>query len=315
MGKKIKKTGWQTLEVGDTVDVVAPGFSIPPEKLEAAREFLTKLGLKPRIPANIFGDDFLCAQTDKVRYELLKKALLATDSKAVWCVRGGYGAIRMIEQIAKLKKPRAPKIFIGYSDSTTLHNFFNQFWGWPTLHGPLLDRLGQHTLPVDQVQECLDVIFGRQDKVTFKGLKPMNAAARKKNKISASVAGGNLTVTQSHLGTKFYRPPRGQILFFEDLGERGYRVDRMLFHLEMAGYFKAVKAIVFGDFLNSDEPTGQNLVPQVLARFAETQKIPVFGGLEVGHGAFQRTLPLATSATLVCGATGELTVATGATLK
>jgi muramoyltetrapeptide carboxypeptidase len=310
-----KMTTWQPLKAGDIVDVVAPGFSTTDEKLKGAVQFLENLGLKPRVPANLFGPDIICANTDEIRFQLLKKALQAKDSRAIWCVRGGYGAVRLMHEVAKLKKPKTNKLFIGYSDATTLHNFFNQFWNFATLHGPLLDRLGQHTLPLDQVNELVELVLGTRDEVVFKGLRPLNKVARKKTKIRGSMAGGNLKVTESHLATKFARVPKGQILFFEDIGERGYRVDRELKHLEMAGYFKGVKAIVFGDFINCEEPGGESLVPKVIERFASEQSFPVFSGLEVGHGSFQRPLPLGTLAELVCGSSGILTVQSGSSSK
>jgi muramoyltetrapeptide carboxypeptidase len=306
--KSVNKKSWAALKPGDIVDVVAPGFSVSDEKLVAGVKFLEDLGLRPRVPSDIFGPDILCAQKDSVRLQHLQKAVMAKDSKAIWCVRGGYGAIRLLEAISKWKKPSVTKLFVGYSDATTLHNYFNHFWGWPTLHGPLLDRLGQHTLPLEQVSEMMDVVFGVREQVVMKGLHPLNAAARKKQKISGRVLGGNLVVTQSHLGTRFAKSPKGSFLFFEDIGERGYRVDRVLLHLRMAGYFQGVKGILFGDFVSSDEPNGGSRVPDVLQRFAEEIKIPVFSGLEVGHGSFQRPLPLNTRAILNCGPRGELIV-------
>jgi muramoyltetrapeptide carboxypeptidase len=110
------------------------------------------------------------------------------------------------------------------------------------------------------------------------------------------------------LGTRFAKSPKGAFLFFEDIGERGYRVDRVLLHLRMAGYFNGVKGILFGDFVSSDEPNGGSRVPDVLQRFADEMKIPVFSGLEAGHGAFQRPLPFNTRAVLNCGPRGELVV-------
>jgi len=237
-----------------------------------------------------------------------------------------------------MKKPPKNKLFIGYSDISTLHNYFNQFLRLSTVHGPLLDRLGYDytqfyknksapkavisesgqvvpPIPEEQVNELANMIFGRQDVIHFAGLKPLNASARKKKKIKAKVVGGSLTVTLSHLGTKFGRPPRGQILFFEDIGERGYRVDRMLLHMKMAGYFKSAKAIVFGEFYLCDEPGGAaSTVPQVLERFASEMKIPVFSGAPAGHGANQRPVPLFTVAELNCGMAnglGELRIHSG----
>ena len=303
---------WEPLNPGDLVDVVAPGFAIPQDKLLGARLFLENLGLKARIPQDIFGSDILCSNSDAVRLRHLKQAFTSKDSKAVWCLRGGYGAIRILEGFSKIKKPTRNKLFVGYSDTTTLHNYINQFWGFATLHGPLLDRLGQNTLPQNQVSELAELVFGHRHKVAFENLKPLNEAARKKKRIKSCVVGGNLVVTEAHLGTSYMRAPRGQILFFEDIGERGYRVDRSLYHLQMAGYFKNILGIVFGEFVGGEETNGETLVPRVLERFAQEQKFPVFSGVEAGHGNSQRAVPLGTEAELICGERGTLHIHSGA---
>lgn len=309
-----KQKTWEPLKKGDVVDVIAPGFSTMPEALEGAKKFLINLGLTPRVPKDLYATDIICSNTDEIRFKHLKLALLAKDSRAIWCLRGGYGSLRLIEQLAKIKRPSLPKLFIGYSDSTTIHNYLNQFWHWPTLHGPLLDRLGSLTTYDEQVAELTDVIFGRQPRVVFKNLSPLNAVAKKKKKIIAPVVGGNLSVAQTHIGTLYARPPKGQILFFEDVGERGYRVDKMLKHLQLAGYFRGVKAVVFGEFVRCEEPDSNSVsrVPDVLKRFASEQKIPVFSGVEVGHGSLQRPLPLGSMAELSCGLKPLLTVSSGA---
>lgn len=305
---KLAKKSWQPLKRGDLVDIVAPGFAAGEQDISGAIHFLEEMGLRARVPDDLFGDDVVCSNTDKIRFKHLKKAFQANDSKAVWCIRGGYGAIRLIEEFAKLKKPTQNKLFIGYSDATTLHNFLNQFWGFSSLHGPLLDRLGQKNLAHEQISEITDVIFGRQAEVIFKNLKALNSSARSKKIIQSSLAGGNLAVTQTHLGTKFSKEPKGQILFFEDTGERGYKVDKMLKQLEMSGYFKSVQAVVFGEFLGGREENGETKIPAVLERFACQMDIPVFSGVEVGHGQYQRALPLGTLAELKCGSSAQLKI-------
>lgn len=306
-----KKSFWEPLQIGDVVDVIAPGFAVSEDKLKGAVDFLKNLGLEPRIPEDLFGPDVICSQSDAIRLRHLKKAWVAKDSKAIWCLRGGYGALRLIREFAKLKRPQKNKIFIGYSDATTLHHYFNQFWNFSTLHGPLLDRLGQHTLPLEQVNEVIDIIFGARSEVAFQNLRPLNRAARSRKRIHASVLGGNLAVTQTLLGTPYMKPVQGRILFFEDIGERGYKVDKMLKHLELAGFFKDVQAVVFGEFVGCEESNGESFVPRVLERFASECAFPVFSGMEVGHGSLQRVLPFLTPAFLECGDTGVLKVQTG----
>jgi muramoyltetrapeptide carboxypeptidase len=312
---KMLFTRWQPLKKGDIVDVVAPGFATTPDVVEAARQFLLQQGLKPRLPSDLFAPDVVCSNTDKARFEHLKSALLAKDSKMVWSLRAGYGAIRLVEDLQKIKKPKQPKIFMGYSDTTTLHNYLNHFWGWPTLHGPLMDRVGrvQNPLPKAQINEVLDVLFGRKKSIEHSALIPLNDLAKRPKTIHSFCLGGNLTVTQSHLGTKFARSVSGSVLIFEDVGERGYRVDRILKQFELAGYFKGVKAIVFGEFIRCEEPGPEKIskVPAVIERFAEEIKVPVFSGLQVGHGDAQRIVPLRTPCVLRCDDQASLIIDTG----
>ena len=211
---KLKNKLWMPLRAGDTVEVVAPGFATTDERVHGAVNFLKQIGLKPRVLQDLFGPDVICSNTDEKRLAHLTRALLAKDSQAIWCLRGGYGALRIIESVAKIKKPQTNKLFVGYSDATTLHNYFNQFWHFATLHGPLLDRLGEHNLPLDQVNELIEVVFGNRDKVFFNNLQPLNKWAEKKSNIKSTVVGGNLKVVESHLGTRFAKSHQGEILFF-----------------------------------------------------------------------------------------------------
>ena len=294
---------------GDVVDVVAPGFRCTPEQLEKGREFLQRQGLIARVPADLFGADMLCANTDARRFAQLRKALFARDSRAVWCVRGGYGAIRIIQRLQALKPPSQSKLLIGYSDATTLHQLVNLFWGWPSLHGPLLDRLGSSDIPEAERTELHEVLFGGAPRTVFADLVPLNAAARRRRRIDSYLTGGNLTVLQSTLGTALQRRASG-MLFLEDIGERGYRIDRMLEQLRQTGVLRNLKAILLGTFLGGAEVDGSNLGPAVLERFAHSLPIPVLAGIHAGHGAIQRPLFLRARAELHCGAAPQLIVHT-----
>jgi muramoyltetrapeptide carboxypeptidase len=295
------------LSPGDVVDVVAPGFRCSDEALENGIQFLKRQGLVPRVSPDLFGADLLCANTDAHRFAQLRKALYARDSRAVWGVRGGYGAIRIIQRLQALKPPAHPKLVIGYSDFTTLHQLLNLFWGWPSLHGPFLDRLGGTNMRDEDRRELDAVLFGGARHTVFASLVPLNAAARRRQLITGRLTGGNLTVLQSTLGTALQRRPSG-ILFLEDVGERGYRIDRVFEHLRQAGVLRNLKAIVLGTFLGGAETDGSNLGAAVLERFAQTMKIPVLAGIDAGHGMGQRPVFMHTRAELRCGADAHLSV-------
>lgn len=297
---------------GDLVDIVAPASRCRLSELKDGLRALESLGLKPRVPKGLFAPSVLFSNSDQMRFKQLKKALYAPDSKLIWCVRGGYGALRLIPELSRLKPPAQPKMFLGYSDITTLHSFLNQEWGWPTLHGPMLERFGRGVMPLGERQELLDILFGRQSSVEFSKLEPLNATARRSHLIRSTVVGGNMAVLQSSLGTRQAFEPKGRIVFFEDIGERPHRVDRMLTQFEQAGCFKNVKAVVFGHFLLGKALDRKHLWSDVMERFAKAQKFPVLKGLKVGHHAkFQRTLPLNTRAELSLGKVAQLKVFTG----
>ena len=121
---------------GDIVDVIAPASPCLPADLERGLAAARALGLEPRVPRHFFAKSMLFANTDQKRLEHLRAAVYAADSKLIWCVRGGYGSIRLLDAMARWPRPKRPKILLGYSDVTTLHAFVNQRWGWPSLHGP-----------------------------------------------------------------------------------------------------------------------------------------------------------------------------------
>lgn len=307
------------LRAGDTVDIVAPGFCPTDDEVEAGVQFLESWGLIPRLPHDLFGADTISSNTDEKRLKHLSQALQAKDSSAVWCLRGGYGAIRLVPGLLKLRRPAQPKVVLGLSDVTTIQLFLDMKWKWPSLQAPLLDRLGRlvnpdlvregKPRPVDaQVEELKRVIFGETSSVVFEGLHRLGASSgsfkkNKSSKISGVMSGGNLVTYASAIGTSIHPSADGRILYFEDIGERGYRIDRLLEQLVQTGVVsKKTKAVVFGDFVGGLENDGTSKVPDVLERFAahwaKANGVAVYTGITSGHGVNQRVVPLGSRAVL-----------------
>jgi muramoyltetrapeptide carboxypeptidase len=290
------------LKTGDIVDIVAPGSSCSKEIFESAVIWLKAQGFVPRFPNDIFDPEFFVSNSDEKRLKYFIDALRNKESKAVWCLRGGYGSIRLVPELLKIKKLPRQKLFIGYSDMTTLHLWLNQKMNWPTIHGPLLDRCGQNQLSEQNKNELLSLLAGQKNEIYFSDLKPLNLSARKKNlKLSGRIFGGNLSVFCSSLGTALQPQVQNDFLFFEDIGERGYRIDKMLNQISQSGLFKKCKAVFLGDFILGDESNGENHVWYALEKFFEKSKVPVFSGLQSGHAQIQRPLILNGKATLTCG--------------
>lgn len=291
---------WKFLKENDVIDVVAPGYPSKPEEVEGSRAFLEKWNLQPRIPKGIIKPHFLHAHEDEARWQFMKAAIESKDSRVIWCMRGGYGSNRLIPYLAKMKKPKEQKLLIGISDISSLHTFVNQEWGWSSLHAPLLDRLGRNLVSGKHEKEIHDILFGKTRKIEFKKLKPLNEAARQVKTLKSKIVGGNLTVLQSTLGTPWQVDADRRLLFVEDIGERGYRIDRMFEQFRQAGILKKCHGIVLGDFIGGNEPNGaEDKTQLVFKRWAADLEIPLFKGLEAGHAPVQRPVPFNTPCELV----------------
>lgn len=286
-----------TLTKGDVVDVIAPASACSPEELERGIDVLRGWGLEPRVPDDLFGPAYIYANEDAVRWKQLRSALTNRTSRAIWCVRGGYGCARLLPRLSRLA-PRVAKSFIGFSDLTALHVYFNQVWRQPTWHGPVLTQLGSGRIgpaPLDEFRECL---FAERTSLRRTGMRPMNAAARRSGVISGRVLGGNLKTLQSLIGTPFGLIARGAILVLEDVDERGYAIDRMLVQLAQSGSLRGVRAVILGTFTGGLESNGRFTGDEVFERFAGSIAVPVLSGLALGHGPETGVLPL--------GLTGEV---------
>jgi muramoyltetrapeptide carboxypeptidase len=298
---------WQYLKPGDIVDVIAPASHAPLEKLSAATEWLHSLGLKTRLLEGMISPDAFFAAPLEIQFNQMKEALLS-DSKAIWCLRGGYGSMRLIPLLKKMKAPKHSKLFVGFSDITSLHLFLNQEWNWPTLHGRTLSQLSLEKSQTPDRRELKDLIFGEKTSVVFKKLKPLNEMAMLENEITGKIAGGNLSLLQASIGTSWELKAQGKILFIEDVSERGYRIDRMLEQLLQARIIhKGLKAMVIGDFTDGKEKDGTDLTDVALTRFAQKVSYPVLKGLKCGHGSeYNYSLPFNTKSVLITGSKSQL---------
>lgn len=290
------------LNPGDSIEIIAPSSRSTDSQLLELKKLLTSWGLNCIVQEDIFAKDLLCANTDEMRFEYLKNALRNPKTKAIICVRGGYGATRLIPKLADIHSPEQVKIFFGLSDITCLHLYLQQHWGWPTIHGAAApDKFSQ-----ESIAAVKSILFSDAP-VKFAGLIPLNKQAQKEGLIKSQVTGGNLAIIQSGIGTGWQIKGKSKIILLEEIGERAYRVDRMLEHLKQASIFTHAAAIILGDFLQGDEPNGSSLIEPVLQRFAESSDIPVLRIAGIGHGPVNFPIPFGTEAHLQLGENSQLT--------
>lgn len=268
---------------GRSIRLIAPASGTDPVKIEQIKSFGH---LNIQVPDNLMEQAVAYhSNSDEIRYQQLKTALFDKSNKTViWTLRGGYGAARLIEKLEKLPVPKQEKIFIGHSDITALHLFLTQRWGWKTIHGSGLAELVNPDKDPQNLQKVADIIARKVKVAKLDGLKPLNQVAKnlakKGLKVSGRLTGGNLSIIQTSLGTNWQLKTAGQIVFLEDIGEKGYRIDRTFNHLRQAGLFDKAKAVILGDFTSPQDEH----VDTAIARFANELNIPVFKTEQFGHG-------------------------------
>ena len=288
---------------GDVIDVVAPASACSREALAAGVAMLEGWGLRPRAPAGLFEGSGIVAAPDASRLRTLRRALRRPDSTVVWCVRGGYGCQRLLPGLARGAAPGRRKLLVGFSDVTALHVFLNQHWGWPTLHAATVAGLGGGRLSQTSLDQLRRVVTGGTSRLSCP-LRPLNPAARRPRTVGGTLLGGNLKTIQSLVGTPWSVRPAGRILMVEDVGERGYAIDRMLVHLSQAGVLRGVRALVFGQITGGRERDGRFTGTEVIARFAERVRLPVLEGAPFGHGDSALAVPLGAPTRMELGRDG-----------
>lgn len=284
------------LKTGDFVEIIAPASRFSESRLQGLKTLLKSWKLNYIIPEDILGNDLLCANCDDVRFKNLKNALQNPKIKAIVCASGGYGSIRLIPELAKVTPLENPKIFIGMSDTIPLQLYLQQQWQWPTIHGSAApDKFSPESLAF-----LKSILFGELTEFQFSGL-PLNKFAATNSVIDTSIIGGNMSMIQAGLGTKWQIDGRDKVILLKEISERGYRIDRMLEHFCQANIFKDASAILLGDFIGGNEPNGTSLIKPVLQRFAERCEIPVIHIEGIGHTSKNFPIPLGTPAKLQFG--------------
>lgn len=282
-----------------------------PKELAQSQKIVESWGLEMDVPKDLLQKNHpICSSDRATRWSHLQKALFAPEPGIIWAVRGGYGSLHLVPYLDKIKKPKVKKLLIGFSDNTTLHQYVNQKWGWESWHGPHLDRL--YKLNSSSQKNLKDLLFGKTKSLVFKKLMPVNSKAQKTKSVVGDLIGGNLITLQSSLATSNPLLARGKILFVEDIGERGYRIDRVLEHFLQAGVFAGIRALILGPFVGGLEPNGKDFTSKALAEFSVRQPFPIYTGLKSGHVPNSLVLPLGAQGRLQkTGSTHELVVNTG----
>lgn len=286
------------LSPGDTIAVIAP--SSPPKKqdqLDRGIARLEALGYRVELGRAVLTPRGYLAGPDAERRDEFNRYLGRDDVKALCCVRGGYGALRLLPHLDYEAARRHPKLLIGYSDVTALHLALYHKAGWRGLSGPLVVEWPD--LDVETISQFQALATGHTPQPLTgphgETLTPMRPGAAE-----GVLLGGNLAMIVRLLGTPYLPPLDGALLFLEDVGEQPYRIDAMLAQLKLAGLLDRLGGLILGAFTawqpDHDRPT---LTPdEVFFDYLHDAPYPVATGLVYGHFPDKSTVPVGVRARL-----------------
>lgn len=265
------------LQAGDTVAIVATARKQLDTKLLATTDLLKSWGLKLKIGSSVGLDYNQLAGTDLQRAADLQAQLDDPSVKAIWCVRGGYGTVRLLEFLNFTKFKQHPKWIIGFSDVTVLHNHLNTM-GYKSIHGIMPLTLPKAT--PEAVTSLQNALFGKQLSYQI-GPQKMNRFGTAKGEL----VGGNLSILYSLLGSESGINCDDKILFLEDLDEYLYHIDRMMMNLQRNGCLDSIKGIIVGSMTSMKDneiPWGKNAL-EIINDVTQKYKIPVIFNFPAGH--------------------------------
>ena len=265
------------LQQGDTVTLISTARKVSREELASSITVIESWGLKVKLGTNLFAKHNQFAGTDAERKADLQAAL-DDDSKAVICVRGGYGTVRIIDQIDFSSFIRNSKWVCGFSDVTVLHSAIHNL-GIQSLHStmPLLFSKNEQKEAIETLRKGL---FGEVLTYQFP-IHPLNRG----QEMQGELVGGNLSIINSLIGTSTDIQTKGKILFLEDLDEYLYHVDRMMFHLKRAGLLTDLAGLLVGHMSEMNDnaiPFGKTAY-EIIAEAVREYNYPVFFDFPAGH--------------------------------
>lgn len=273
------------LKEGDTVAIVCTARKISKKELDPAIKLLTHWGLKVKLGDTVGKEDHQFGGTDVQRAKDLQKMLDDKEVQAIWCARGGYGTVRMIDEVNFSSIETNPKWIIGYSDPTVLHCHIHNL-GVATIHGQMCLEIENKT---EATRDTLkNILFGNYDAIKFASDFNLNRTGHAKGQL----IGGNLSVLSSVLGSKSTIKTEGKILFLEDLDEYLYHIDRMVHNIKRNGLFKNLAGLVIGgltDMHDNTSPFGQS-AEEIIANAVKEFNFPVCFNFPAGHSKDNRAL-------------------------
>ncbi len=288
------------LKAGDTIAIVAPSGILKnrTDEVQQAQALLKSWGLHSVVGKHVFNKADHFSGTDDERCEDFQKALDNPKISAIWCARGGYGTVRILDKLDFTKFKENPKWVIGYSDITALHNQIHNE-GVESLHTIMCVSLPKDESEIEaSISTFKNTLFGKPLSYTLEG-----STYNKTGTTSGQLVGGNLTMIHTMLGSKTSIDTSGKILFIEEIGEYKYHIDRMLQSLKRAGYFDNCKGVIVGDItkLRINTTLWGTSIEQLILDALADYDFPIAFNMPAGHEKDNQALILGRTVQLIVG--------------
>ena len=283
----------QRLVRNDTIGIVAPASFALPEKVAAATSILKDLGYRIKLGSSCESYWYSFSGKDQVRAEDINNFFADPEINALICLRGGYGSLRILDKLDYDLVKQNPKIFMGYSDITLLHQLFNQRSDLITFHGPMLttkivDDFSPPTRESFEAAVCEGITPYTLHNPPGESIKSLYGGLAE-----GRIAGGNLLTIISTLGTPYEPDLAEKILFIEDTGEATYRIDRALSQLLLSGKLHQITGIIIGDFKDCLPAAPEDMeLMDVFNDRLRNLGVPIIYNFKSGHCNPMMTLPL-----------------------
>jgi muramoyltetrapeptide carboxypeptidase len=283
------------LQKGDTIAILATARKNVDDNLKPAIDLLHSWGLEVIIGNTIGLDNNQLAGTDEQRAADFQQQLDNPNIKGIWCVKGGYGTVRIIDLLDFTQFKRNPKWIIGFSDITVLHNHLNTM-GFKSIHGIMPISIPKAS--TEAIESLKLALFGGQltYQIAADGMNRVGTA-------TGELVGGNLSILYSLLGSQSAIDCKDKILFIEDLDEYLYHIDRMMMNLKRNGCLESIKGIIVGSMSkmrDNDIPWGKNAV-QIVEDVTKAYNIPILYSFPAGHIHDNRALILGSKVSINVG--------------
>jgi muramoyltetrapeptide carboxypeptidase len=296
-----RKTRPPALRPGDRIGIIAPAGAVDADALQAGCATLRQLGYEPVHDPAILDRDLYFAGSVERRAAEFNQMFARDDVHAIICARGGYGCNYLLPRVDLDVIRRHPKIFMGYSDVTTLLTYICDAAGLITFHGPMVTK--DFALPGGIDLQSWEAL-AKPHQSRLAKFAPDEVAPLVAGRATGRFYGGCLSLLVASLGTPYEIQTDGAILLIEDLNARPYQIDRMLMQLQLAGKFEGVRGIVFGEMRGCEAaPEADHRLRDVVLRLVGPLGVPVAYGFPTGHVArANRAVPIGAAAVLHVGA-------------